>query len=285
MRPWVLQENIAPGGYYGKGILTIGGQEFSIFVPPMELGLDPLGDFAYRHNANVNGGGEWTTAMRLQGMTSLGSKLDRWAVKFTLGTIPQEVTFGFGPPASLSIHRQVIIDERGYAWLGEPAERAAIDADDTATLVYGQIAVVSEHTGRYDRFRKIVAGEGFAPYELEGAVSGPTSMKVAAAANVLDLSVNVLGAGDIGARKYQILIQENRQPAAEVSERAIVQTYHVYQDGAGYQIRPHYLSMRPDGGLVETPITYPRPGAVIRPPGPCQGASTCYNTAKPISLR
>ena len=102
-----------------------------------------------------------------------------------------------------------------------------------------------------------------------------------ALAGAIQIAASITEAHTLYTRAYQVLLQTVDK---EGEERAIIQTFYVYQDAYGYQITPRYLSVSSRGNIEEIPMVYPYASAVLTRPGPCRGSSTCYSTAIPFQL-
>jgi len=101
-----------------------------------------------------------------------------------------------------------------------------------------------------------------------------------ALAGAIQMSAGFAEAWNIGNRAYQVVLQVSTTSSSE--ERALIQTFYIYQDRAGFQISPRYLYLTPEGQPVETSIIYPYASVVLRGPGLCAGSSACWNTAMPF---
>ena len=257
-------------------------------MPKEQFGHDPYQeDVGFRYNFNVNypQWEGWETKGLIQGFTSLPLEygvadevLTRWGV---VGIKHHPLGVGWGPPAHRSEYQHVRISPKGYAWITKQAEVKPIDVDDPATLHYRAVVESQETTGKHDHSWGLEFSVPDSRYEGEGTVPNRAFMQAVSGVNILALGVDVLGAGDVGDRQYQVLLQEN----PEGQPRAIVQSYHMFENLGGYQISPRYLSVDEAGDWQETGVTYPYASQTISPLGPCRGSSTCYNIAKPFGFR
>jgi RHS repeat-associated protein len=297
---WDLLPNLHPDGFYGTGMISFGSRFLDIWVEPQVFTPDPINpNFGSYANTSIDM--LYETVMWIQGMTNLEGWSANTTARLAMANNPNPPGSTFEPiglPAKVADYQGLHIRLDGYAWYdGISSSPDPINASTVATLVYGQLVNVEDSTPKYPAapFSNYKYVTGFDPYSPEGLVGNKEAMFAVGTINLAGLVGSMLQIGDIGLRKYQVIIQKQRLSSCSLpgfdklftDRRAIIQTYQLYRNAAGYQIHPAYLSVLPAGKLYElheAPIYYPGIwGTTISPlPGNCSNSSTCYNRTEVV---
>jgi hypothetical protein len=326
LSPNRLTGAMRPGGAYGSGQLFAGDRWWDMYVPRTEYAvLEVSGtgeEYDYYYNSDMTSPWYegWSTSYSLRGFTSLREPTVLGEIGSEAGTrlaaSQADVnTFAFGaygPPAPRAAY-QHLTSFGNYAMMTSSADYEPINADDPAQTEYSplvEITVSEQWTSGGGALAVQVTPGKYENFKVEGSINGPGAMAMAGATNALSLGVDMLGAGDVGDRRYEASFQEDETG----NTRAIVTTFHIYQ-GAAYQIRPAYLSVDDEGNWQETPVVYDYVGPLRQPEpvlsaapdgqavdfldptnngatsvntssqqGLCWGHSTCHNTAEPQKM-
>jgi RHS repeat-associated protein len=290
---WSFKANLHPGGFYGAGMISFGSSFIDIWVEPRVF-LPSVSNPRVGSYTNTGIDILYETVIWIQGVTNLEGAISSGLARMAIANSPPDNNLGgtllqMGTPATLDEYRDLHIGINGYAWYGGGTGHIdPLSASDPATLGYARL--IDDRTPKYPggSNQRVVRHYFDDPYSVEGPRTSGGRLATGTA-YLAELAVEMAGTGDVGLRKYQVQVQRQRASACTLpgfdelftETRAIIQTYHLYRNAAGYQINPAYLSVHSLGSqFQEVPIYYPGVATLSDASSLCNSLSSCYNRAE-----